>query len=511
MMATKTLLYRLQENQSIFESGIQLRNNNPSILTTNKTWYNKIDEALRIYDNNLDQTNEFITKTEPSSPYGNTVFPPTADIDWSLGYIFMKTGLNGTVNLTFSNVETKTIYIALDAVGISTATINLPVGTKNSFDSSIFLDLNYGTLLKVSNIDGQILVEKIFYGELTAFPAGLDGDLIILNGETVNITAGEIKDYSSVDIQAGGTLNISGGGEITQIYCAGNCNIDGQIIGRRVSNTYSHSITTVTGEPLSYTVTQNNGGSGGNGGTPPNPTPGGMNFGGAGTNGYGGGGAGGMFAPHFANMAGAGGSGGGNSGQPPGLPAPLRGLGNITNAAGNNGGNAGPGRGKGGDGGGSGGGGGGIGFVRSPPFVSAGGGGGGGGGMKGQHGKALYLYVTGLFTGSGQILLNGTNGFNGGSGGGYTPPIGSNPSNGTTGGGGGGGAGGSGGRLWIKESVAGNFASTGITVSVGGGAGGSGGAAGFPIGTYPASGNRKGIAGAAGVAGAAGSSSITLI
>ena len=65
-------------------------------------------------------------------------------------------------------------------------------------------------------------VGKAFY-----FWDGSDGDLVVLNGETVTLN-GDLYQYNSIDIQAGGIVNRTVATPL-KIKCLALCNIDGQI------------------------------------------------------------------------------------------------------------------------------------------------------------------------------------------------------------------------------------------------------------------------------------------
>jgi hypothetical protein len=286
---------------------------------------------------------------------------------------------------------------------------------------------SYNFVIIRSTIAGSGYTVVLIYagnnGPLVKWPFGSLGDLTIANGQTVNIAAGSIRDYNNLTIQTGGTLNIQGGatGAITSIGVAGNCIIDGVIKGNDgIFATSTFNTTTPDLESISYTINQQSAGAGGRGGGSPGADAAGT----AGTLGIGGGGsgAGGSSPP---NLSGT----GGTDGAPGGAGSPGSGAGNVTLG---NGGNTSVRAGA--SGGGSGGG---AGAPTAPN------GGGGGGGYKGKHGLGLYLYCKGTITGSGQIQLNGQNGFNGG--------INNAPAAVAHGGAGGGGAGGSGGALWVRS------------------------------------------------------------
>lgn len=355
-----------------------------------------------------------------------------------------------------------------------------------------------------------------------AFATGADGDLTILNGQTITIPAGSIRQYDNLDIQPGGTLQVTGDGpNLTQIVCRTSCNIGGQIVSRNVFNPYSISGTTISGLAYSHTVSQRNGGAGGRGeGTPNNPISnptfceGGQ--GGTGSLGGGGGGGGGGLSVGPEDSSYRVSLFAGNGGTPAtfligqgkflGNSPPNNSTGSVgggldwVGLAGNlntgilNGQNApklylvnsNPGNVSikiGGDGaynssiagGGSSGGSGGLGYSEGGKgtdyAISAGG---GGGGFRGRHGGAVYVFFNGVITGSGIIDVSGDQGYNGGNGGQNTAPLqGGGSSAGffspAPAGGGGGGAGGSGG-LAIVES-----GGDSLTLNVNGGNGGAGG------------------------------------
>lgn len=315
-----------------------------------------------------------------------------------------------------------------------------------------------------------MLYKRISFHKKRGIVNPVDGDLLVLNGQTVNIAEGSIKQYKSIQIDAGGILQITGTtGAWTEIGCSGNCIVNGQIIARAgYDGTATHNGGTFTKSSafglgnLSYTIAQQNGGAGANGSFV-SATAG---IGGSQANGIGGGGAGGGPGGN----GGAGGQNGTSSGSYPGGTG--GGLGNGGNSV-NDGSNAYP---IGGNGA-SGGGGGGYtpGGVPIPKSLGGGTtsevayGGGGAGAYKGHHGKGLVLYVEGSLSGTGSVICSGRAGFVGGAGVDYS---GTGGADGGGGGGGGGGAGGSGGSLILKY---GSLVST-PSVSVSGGAGGAGGA-----------------------------------
>jgi len=391
-----------------------------------------------------------------------------------------KNGVNGgTSYLIVKNTDVGAHSIAFTGVGIAPAEIAVPISA-SSYNVYTFNYAANGPFAQlISNDSGA------------PFPVGGDGDLTILNGQTVQLNNGDIKDYNNVDIQTGGVLEIldaSNNGDLTEIYVVGTFNMDGEIRSRATEKpTFNKSGNTTNGKAYNLTITQANGGSGGNGG---GFNSGRQGFGGGGTNGYGGGGGGG-YATGMPSTFGNGGSnnGGGASGwdgNPYAGAGGSGGAGNSTQGTGSggatgsnssstvvNGANGGSGGGSGGGGGAS--------YYDGSSTDRAKAGGGGGGGNKGQHGGLVYLFSQSTITGTGIVNLSGSNGFNGGGGGsGYR-------AGGTSyggGGGGGGGAGGSGGHLLITVP------SYAFSIDVSQGTAGSGASAGgsFNVSIAPTSG-----------------------
>jgi len=283
---------------------------------------------------------------------------------------------------------------------------------------------------------------------------GLDGGLVITSGNTVTLAPGDIKDYSSIDVQSGGTLEVSAvgsTGDWTIIGCTGNCNVDGDvklINGEHAGGTFATVAPDTT--VLSYTTTQSLGGVGGD-------------------------------APGFTGSSEASGNGGGGA-------SPESNGSAASPTDGGDGGSTGDG--SGGAGGVITGNDGGDGFVPvgAPTF---GVGPGGGGGSRGSHGQSLYLKIGGDFTGTGFIDAAGQTGGDGGDGGPSGTDIGANIDNP---GGGGGAAGGSGGKIQIRYAGSLTFNLANLLVTVG--TSGTGGAASV---------TGQGGAGTAGAAGTNGS------
>lgn len=399
-----------------------------------------------------------------------------------------------TTILIVQNIGLAPVAVAFSSnIGISAAHAIIPVAVGA-----------YNIYLVEHIVDGA-LVQLLADGSAGPFPSGADGGLIILNGETVTINAGDIKDYSSIDIQAGGLLDIldpADSWDPAEIYCTGTFNMEGTIQFRDTErDTTVKTGNFISGAPYSATTTQLLGGAGGNSS--------GLNVsgtGGLGTGGYGGGGAGGGCGGSlnpFGNAPANGGTGGSNNANGSagvkngnisgGCGAGSGGAGNSTQANGNsapNGTNPRYGD-NGGSGGGSGGGGGGFSYYPGDSEYSAGGGG-GGGGQKGFHGGILHIFSIFAITGSGQINLSGTDAFNGGNGSQGQATASFEKPNG--GGGGGAGSGGNGGHLYLSAP------SSAFSIDFSGGAGGSGGGGGAGLG-----GGAAGASGGAGVTGNTGS------
>lgn len=320
-----------------------------------------------------------------------------------------------------------------------------------------------GSLVTVQ--DGTYSIAFFYFAEqgveAVGWPFGNDGPLLITNGNTVNLAAGSVMDYSSIQIDVGGTLDIQTGTDITVLGSLGDVTINGNITCDGI-NFYGGSYSlntpnfdgTLTGELVGYSINQQNGGGGGSGGS----TPKGANGGGGGSQGYG-----------------SGGGGGGGSG--------TNGINQQSNGGG--GGTGGPLTGGGGGAGGL--------------VDNAQGGNGGTGGTSGLHGQALYIKTRGSILGTGAILMNGSNGNNGGGGAAGS----SSGADAGGGGGGGGGSGGNGGNIWLRYQGT-NAGTVSLQVYAGGGGGGGGGGPANGPGNDFAGGN--GAGGASGVGGSTDSS-----
>jgi hypothetical protein len=299
----------------------------------------------------------------------------------------------------------------------------------------------------------------------TALPpdlmSGADGALVI-NGGGVDISAGEIKRYSSISITNSGRLYIRGAayyffsndGTIpTLIGCSGNCTINtgGKIIATdNAANTengnYGGSTFTAPTvpfdavvTPIEYTTSYSYGGGGGS-----SYSSGGVDN----SYGCGGGGAGlddgNSSYGAFWGTAGSGGNGTAAGGGGIGF-APYDGFGLM-----------------------------GTDGLGGETVTGLSVGGGAGGGARGASGSMVYIQVGGTISVSGVVIdTSGGNGGAGGAGG-----LGSSPDDDSYGGGGGGGgAGGHGGNVTIRYK-SGSITSSNVTVLGGigalGGQGGSG-------------------------------------
>lgn len=274
---------------------------------------------------------------------------------------------------------------------------------------------------------------------------GANGALNIGAGQTVSIAGGGVYQYTSINIAATGTLQITGAtGGWTEIGCQGNCVINGTIYARsglegaatNNAGTFTKTSAFELGS-LSYTITQAAGGAGGRGGD--------------------------------------------------GSYTPLKGS--ATTSSGLSG--AAQSAGSGGTGGG-----GGFGAWDGSDRVS-----GGAGGLRGNHGRGIVLYVEGTLSGTGSINASGRTGYNGSAGG---AGSGSNGNARGGGGGGGAGAGGSGGRIIIRYAALTSLP----TLSVSAGAAGTRGNGGTFTGNGGAAGTIGGT-GASGTAGTTSTGLIT--
>jgi hypothetical protein len=303
-----------------------------------------------------------------------------------------------------------------------------------------------------------------FWKTDTSWPSGADGPLIILNGEFVILTGGDVKDYSSVYIENGGILYILGGtGRPTIIGCSGDMFFDGAVYAQDAAGTGSFTRTAPDGTVISYILTIQFGGNGGYDGAFSYSS-------GLENNGNGGGGSsyiangedalnnqGGSGASGYDDISGSydGGLGGSTLGEP-GYPG--------TDVYGND-----------------------------SAFGS-----GGGGGRRGAAANSLYLKVAGSTSGAGVFYMTGRPGGDGGYGG--SAYATNDPSVAVGAGGGGGGAGGAGGFLIVKYKVYPVDWSSDCSGG-GGGLGGYGGAGIGPSEGYYATGGGDGSAGDGGSGG----------
>ena len=273
----------------------------------------------------------------------------------------------------------------------------------------------------------------------SAWPDGLDGDLVVGAGETFEWIPGTTYDYNSINVAAGGTIAIAeGSSDWVIVGVSGNVVLNGQIIGRTGAHAGGVFTTALVDNAGGMTVTP--------GISASQPQQQGGNCSG--------------FNSSTTSMAGNGAGGGDDA---------------STNAAGpNSTGNCAEGAmaaatSYGEDG------------ADGPDCVVADDevAGFGGGGFRGMHGQNLYLQADGAILGSGSINLSGQPGGAGGDGGdGYNG-----------GNGGGGGAGGNGGHLFIAAR---GGVSSGISIAAQAGAGGLGGSGGIrtsPTGSYGSDGS----------------------
>jgi len=341
---------------------------------------------------------------------------------------------------------------------------------------------------------------------------GSDGDLVVLNGQTYQLTAGNIYSFNSIDVQAGGILEIVGGSAITQVGCAGSFIVNGTFRGKTPLGTIGVGLVSLGadnwfGQPYSHTQNQSNGGNGGTSLTELANSA--LHIsGGSQVNGNGGGGGGSAryndSAPCGIHSKGGDGESAGETGAYYTFFSPTQPPETCYNTAGGfTGGTLGNQGGNGHNGSfiissnlystyalclaqawtansngahnpiGGGGGGGGASIVEEYDIKGAllgyrpGHGKGAGGGGRGEHGRHVYILAESGISGSGSIDFSGNVGYNGGgldANFGSTAPF----KNTSSCAGGGGGAGGSGGAVWIRHG-----GSVTPTVNTSGGGGGS--------------------------------------
>lgn len=486
------LIPETKDTNLVFESGIQRRSSEPEIdlELTKRVAINSSVRELRIKEDSLSLLKVFQGRGNSDSPMGGVAQALTNTINISNGSLW-RTPFSGNMTpvITSSDsfVAPREGFAIYENTSLTTATLNFAAFRKN-FSNTITLTSGQAFLIRFKTLNGRLTLKKVSLYTAVSFPNGSRGALLVTNGQTRTILAGGVYDYSSIEVQVGGTLVIDATltPELTQIYCTGNLINNGTIIGRRIGNGGTFSRITTVGESISFSISQSSGGRGqdGNGAV-----------GGAGSNGFGGGGAGGAYSAPGGN-GGSGGANGGAGADGGRCFGGFGGAGNLTLGVGEA--NRTSSRSTvdgadGGHGGGSGGGGGGGGSRRKYSSNSGGGNSGAGGGYKGQHGIGVYLYVLGTCSGSGVIDLSGTQGFNGGAS--------VNRGFHGYGGAGGGGAGGTGGTLVVRDvgNSFGNAATTTLTtgkiyIKLTSGAGGAGGVRNYGAGGSAGSG-QSGIVG----------------
>jgi hypothetical protein len=276
-------------------------------------------------------------------------------------------------------------------------------------------------------------------------------DLVVDSGKVKKVSAGEILDYETITVKAGGKLVIGDGPVWTYLGCRGEFRLDGMLEVRQGNFTEQREYSAIgpDGQQLTAYVDLGAGGSGGGLNAWNQAAPGG-------TQNAGNGGGGAAYRGPGQSATSSNGGGGG--------AAPL--IGSKWWSA--EGGPGGPLFGRNGDNGR------GLGSAGEP--LNPGGGvlgGGGGGGSRGMAGGLLYLRA-GRLTGSGIVDLRGSDGGQGGVGGwAYGKPFHNaiSPASG-----GGGGAGGQGGTLVLR--VKDHSVMNAIKFQLQGGKGGAGGPAG---------------------------------
>lgn len=442
----------MKQEEAITERGVQMRALDPVSPVTDQVWFNTAENQLRRFNGTATVSVAGSPKWVENAQTGTSYTAVLAD---GIG----SGKANGVPYISLSNAAHINLTIP------SNANVAYPIGTRIAFiqkgDGYVSIRKESGVTIEALN-SGNRTIGRNARGFLTKFatnswfmtgdllsewPTGEDGPLLVGPGQTVNITAGDIKDYSDCTIDATGTLHIDDGDGWTIIGCAGTLTINGTIEARNgetgVDDTFASNepdnTGALTGPALSYSIVQSVGGGGGTG-----IAPGGSSF-----FGNGGGGGGGPTNNGQDGILGFGGTGG--AGTIFGCPGNATNPGGGAAIWGNMGGQ-------------------GLqpGVCCGPTMRSAG----GGGGSRGYHGQGLFLKVAGDITGSGTIDVSGRDGGAGGAGGGSGPCT-------TNGGGGGGGAGGSGGQAVVQYqgSLLGGFSSGNILDGKGfGGAGGGGNA-----------------------------------
>lgn len=296
---------------------------------------------------------------------------------------------------------------------------------------------------------------------------GSDGPLVV-TGAT-NLALDTKHQFTTVDIQAGGTLRGVGDGAVLYISATESITVDGSILAHASSAGINGASVTIDGTLYTSPGVAPGGKGGDNAGAA-------LALGGNQGGGFGGGGAGGSLASGWIEPWRGG--HGGNGGTPAGSGGAARATSGGTGGSGNNGGvSAGGGGAAAGWGGNTGGkGGNAYGFSGGAGIydtsVNMTGGGGGGGGRAGVPGVHIVLSSPSIYIGgsvSSRILDMSANGAAGGSGGASLEPVAFNP-----GSGGGGGGGANAGNLYLIGTELDHGSAT-INLSRGtGGPGGSG-------------------------------------
>ena len=466
-------------------------------------WFTRINDIVHVL--------EFTNLIENAPPVGVAYNAPTQAFQKTVySLTIATTGTGGTP--TNYAIETGTLPAGL-SINSTTGEIS---GTPTS--GSDIGNINF--TVRASNALGfQDLPLTINVDVPNEWPLGLDGDLTILNGQTVNLATG-VYDYENVLIENGGTLNLANHVVLGCRYdfiCSGNIDISDDNNGGTFNVVHP-----IDGSINFNPGTYNAAGTGGTGGAA-NGQPGGSP--GASSNGFGGGGGGGASPDTEANGA-SGGTGGSASGAGGTGGSPSNGGGyTVTpgsvggNAFGSSSGEAASGI-NGGDGAddtsnGSGGAGGAAGYNSTNGKLTrqAGGGGGGGrGGGRGNHGGRVEIYThrsigPDLPSGVGSVFAFGSSGTPRGAGGNGGNASGAGANYGGGGGGrGGGGVGGNGGEIDLRYRV-----SQSISTNVSAGTSNSGSPANGAGGTGSTANGSAGSGGGAGSNGSVGSVTTELL
>ena len=149
-----------KKEEAIYESGIQIREDNPVSPFDDQFWVNT--SSINAFFRSAGSNESLKQGYNANFPNSELVTLSSNEMDWTLGKVFLAE-VSSNLSLAFTDTEEGDVkFLIVKNNSATSIDVIWPVGTKTVVGDSFSLAQNEANIYRLSDITGQVYVKKIF-------------------------------------------------------------------------------------------------------------------------------------------------------------------------------------------------------------------------------------------------------------------------------------------------------------------------------------------------------------